>query len=253
MRKSLLKDNKYMFISIIILLILWQMGAVAVNNQLLFPSLDRITDELHRIILNKDFINLIFASLLRCLISFIISIILAIILGTLSYINKFIYNFLYPIFSVIKSIPTMAFIVLALIWISKDYAPIMIGGLISIPIYYEVVLNSLLGIDENIIEMCEVYRVKNKDIIISIYLPTIIFGLINVFSSSLSLIFKVVISGEIYSQPKYGIGAIIQMEKMQLNTVAVIAWIIIISIITILFDKVIKKLSSRCIKWNKGI
>lgn len=253
MRKSLLKDNKYMFISIIILLILWQMGAVAVNNQLLFPSLDRIIDELHRIILNKDFINLIFASLLRCLISFIISIILAIILGTLSYINKFIYNFLYPIFSVIKSIPTMAFIVLALIWISKDYAPIMIGGLISIPIYYEVVLNSLLGIDENIIEMCEVYRVKNKDIIISIYLPTIIFGLINVFSSSLSLIFKVVISGEIYSQPKYGIGAIIQMEKMQLNTVAVIAWIIIISIITILFDKVIKKLSSRCIKWNKGI
>ncbi|WLF69475.1 ABC transporter permease subunit [Clostridium septicum] len=253
MRKSLLKDNKYMFISIIILLILWQMGAVAVNNQLLFPSLDRITDELHRIILNKDFINLIFASLLRCLISFIISIILAIILGTLSYINKFIYNFLYPIFSVIKSIPTMAFIVLALIWISKDYGPIMIGGLISIPIYYEVVLNSLLGIDENIIEMCEVYRVKNKDIIISIYLPTIIFGLINVFSSSLSLIFKVVISGEIYSQPKYGIGAIIQMEKMQLNTVAVIAWIIIISIITILFDKVIKKLSSRCIKWNKGI
>lgn len=228
-------------------------SSVAVNNQLLFPSLDRITDELNRIIFNKDFVNLIFASLLRCLISFIISIILAIILGTLNYINKFIYNFLYPIFSVIKSIPTMAFIVLALIWISKDYAPIMIGGLISIPIYYEVVLNSLLGIDENIIEMCEVYRVKNKDIIISIYLPTIIFGLINVFSSSLSLIFKVVISGEIYSQPKYGIGAIIQMEKMQLNTVAVIAWIIIISIITILFDKVIKKLSSRCIKWNKGI
>lgn len=253
MRKFLLKDNKYMFISIIILLILWQMGAVAVNNQLLFPSLDRITDELNRIIFNKDFVNLIFASLLRCLISFIISIILAIILGTLSYINKFIYNFLYPIFSVIKSIPTMAFIVLALIWISKDYAPIMIGGLISIPIYYEVVLNSLLGIDENIIEMCEVYRVKSKDIIISIYLPTIIFSLINVFSSSLSLIFKVVISGEIYSQPKYGIGAIIQMEKMQLNTVAVIAWIIIISIITILFDKIIKKLSNRCIKWNKEI
>lgn len=253
MRKFLLKDNKYMFISIIIILILWQMGAVAVNNQLLFPSLDRITDELNRIIFNKDFVNLIFASLLRCLISFIISIILAIILGTLSYINKFIYNFLYPIFSVIKSIPTMAFIVLALIWISKDYAPIMIGGLISIPIYYEVVLNSLLGIDENIIEMCEVYRVKSKDIIISIYLPTIIFSLINVFSSSLSLIFKVVISGEIYSQPKYGIGAIIQMEKMQLNTVAVIAWIIIISIITILFDKIIKELSNRCIKWNKEI
>lgn len=233
------------------ILILWQIGAVAVGNQLLFPSLGTIVLELRKIVFSQRFIKLVFASILRCIVSFFISIVIAIILGTLSYINKFTYNFLYPIFIVIKSIPTMAFIVLALIWVSKDYAPIMIGILISIPIYYEVILNTLLGIDKNIIEMCEFYKVKKFDITKSVYFPAIIFSLINVLSSSLSLIFKVVISGEIYSQPKYGIGATIQLEKMQLNTPGIITWIIIIAIVTMGFDRILKILNSKLIKWDR--
>ena len=47
---------------------------------------------------------------------------------------------------------------------------------------------------------------------------TVVFiELFKVLSSTFSLIFKVVISGEVYSQPEYGIGTIIQLEKMQLN------------------------------------
>ena len=60
--------------------------------------------------------------------------------------------------------------------------------------------------------------------------------------STLSLIFKVVISGEVYSQPQYGIGTIIQFEKMQLNTSRIIAWMIIITGIVFLFDLIISRI-----------
>ena len=61
-------------------------------------------------------------------------------------------------------------------------------------------------------------------------------------NSTLSLICKVVISGEVYSQPQYGIGTIIQFEKMQLNTSRIIAWMIIITGIVFLFDLIISRI-----------
>lgn len=190
----------------------------------------------------------IYNSVIRCLISFCISIILAIIFGVISYFNKIIYNFIYPILMVIKSIPTMAFIVLVLVWVSKDIAPILIGIMISFPIFYEVTVNTLVNTDDNLIDMCNVYKVKKIDIFKQIYLPSIIISLSNILGSTVSLIFKVVIAGEVYAQPKYGIGATIQLEKMQLNTSAIITWIIIIAVITIIVDNILNYLF---IKFNK--
>lgn len=59
--------------------------------------------------------------------------------------------------------------------------------MIAIPIFYDVILNALVEIDDNIIEVVDVYIV-----------------------------------GELYWQPRYGIGAIIQMEKMRFNTTAIL-------------------------------
>jgi NitT/TauT family transport system permease protein len=66
-------------------------------------------------------------------------------LGIVSSFNKFIYNFLYPVNSILKSIPTIAFILIALIWLNKNYAPYLIGIVIAFPILYETTINSLIN------------------------------------------------------------------------------------------------------------
>ena len=68
--------------------------------------------------------------------------------------------------------------------------------------------------------------------------------------STFSLAFKVVIAGEVHGQPKYGIGSAIQLEKMNFNTNAIFAWIIIISIISIVFEKINKMISKRVYRWK---
>ncbi len=136
----------------------------------------------------------------------------------------------------------MAFIVLILIWTSKEFAPIIIGIVISFPIFYDVILNTLLNINKDLIQMCKVYEISNIDRINAIIIPSIIIELKKVINSTLALIFKVVISGEVYAQPKYGIGSMIQLEKMQLNTAAVIAWMIIITVIVYGFDLILEKI-----------
>ena len=137
----------------------------------------------------------------------------------------------------------MAFIVLVLIWTSKDFAPIIIGVVISFPIFYDIILNSLLDIDKNLLQMFTIYKVETKDKILII--PVIVISIKKVINSTLSLIFKVVISGEVYAQPEHGIGSIIQFEKMQLNTSRIIAWMIIITGIVCFFDLIIDKISRK--------
>lgn len=222
MKKSSLKNNKLIIISIIIIISSWELISMLVENQIIMPVIKNIAIEFKLIVIHGDFIVVIYNSVIRCLISFCIFIILAIIFGVISYFNKIIYNFIYPILMVIKSIPTMAFIVLVLVWVSKDIAHILIGIMISFPIFYEVTVNTLVNTDDNLIDMCNVYKVKKIDIFKQIYLPSIIISLSNILGSTVSLIFKVVIAGEVYAQPKYGIGSAIQLEKMQLNTSAII-------------------------------
>lgn len=236
-----LKNRKYLTISIFILISIWQIVATVVGNKLLLPSFFNVLYDIYTIIISDTFINIILSSIFRCIESFIISLLISIILSVASYFSKFIYNFLYPIIVFLKSIPTMAFIVLILIWTSKDSAPVIIGVVISFPIFYDVILNSLLDIDKNLLQVCTVYRISTIDKILVIIIPMILIEIKKVINSTLSLIFKVVISGEVYAQPTYGIGSIIQFEKMQLNTSIVIAWMIIITFIVCFFDFIIDK------------
>lgn len=245
-----LKSNKYIITSIIIILLIWQATSVYIDNRLLFPSVGDIIKSMLEIAAQYKFITIILYSVIRGIKSFLISIIIAIIIAIISYFNKIVYNLILPILSVIKAVPTMAFIVLLLIWTSKEYAPIIIGIMISLPIFYDSILNIIINLDRNLLNMCDVYRISTADRIRDIIIPIVIIELFKVLSSTFSLIFKVVISGEVYSQPEYGIGTIIQLEKMQLNIVNIISWIIIITIISYIFDLIFKFIDKRYI--HKG-
>ena len=223
-----LKNKRYLTISIFILILVWQTAAIIVDNRLLLPSFFYVLSDIYTIIFSNNFIILIFSSIFRCIESFILSLAIAIMLSIFSYFNKFIYNFLY--------------IVIVLIWTSKEFAPIIIGIVISFPIFYDVILNSLLDIDKDLLQVFNIYRIEIIDKIITLIIPVILIAIKKVINSTLSLIFKVVISGEVYSQPQYGIGTIIQFEKMQLNTSRIIAWMIIITGIVFLFDLIISRI-----------
>lgn len=242
-----LKNNKYIIISIIIMLLIWQLTSLYIDNRLLFPSVIDVIKSTIEVVSDVNFSAIIFYSVIRGIKSFLISISIALILAILSYFNKLIYNSILPILSIIRAIPTMAFIILLLIWTSKDYAPVIIGVMISLPIFYDAILNTIINIDKNLLQMCNVYKISTKDKIKDIIVPIIIIEISKVLSSTFSLIFKVVISGEVYSQPTYGIGSIIQLEKMQLNTENIISWIIIITIISYIFDLFFKTIDKRYI------
>ena len=100
------KSKKQELISCIILLILWEIVAIRINNEIYLPRLEKIVVSMGDIFKEVDFLINIFSSLFRAIISFTAAMFLAVILGVLSLLYPFFKNFLKPINAIGKTIPT---------------------------------------------------------------------------------------------------------------------------------------------------
>ncbi len=244
MRIYSLKSSKLVIISKIIIIIFWIIVSRIVDNEVIFPTIKSTITSLIDIIRGPYFFNVIRYSLIRTLVGFTISLILAILIGVLASVFKVILYIMLPIVNFLSSVPTMAIIILALIWLDNEVVPLFVGFIMVFPILYESVLKGIGNVDKNIIEMAELYKVDRIHVIKDIYIPNILYSLNSVFSSTLGLNLKMVIAGEALSQPNYGIGSSLQLEKTYLNTPAVFAWIIIILLISKFLEGLLNRLDN---------
>lgn len=230
------KNRSQVFIATLLLIAIWEIAAILIDNSIYLPTVEVVVKNLGQIIVQDDFILNIYYSMFRTLVSFMIALILALIAGIASSFTAIIKNILKPINALATSIPTMILVILSLIWFDKNNAPYIVGVFIVFPLLYDAVTSSIDSVDKNLVEMAKVYKVSTIEIIRKIFIPAIKFQVLGMFISSFSLAFKVVIAGEVFGQPKYGIGTVIQYEKMNFNTEAIFAWIVIIALISFVLD-----------------
>ena len=251
MKESTWKSKFEILIGGFILLLVWQVIAVKVNNDIYLPKLQEVLTSLFQIVKEKDFLLIVFSSFYRTIISFGVALIFAIIMGVLSSLYPLINNLLKPLNSIGKTIPTLVLVVLALIWVDKDNAPFIVGIAIVFPILYDGILNTLTKNDKKLEEMMKIYEVPTLEKVKKVYVPNIIFYILKILVPTISLAFKVVIAGEVHGQPKYGIGSSVQLAKMNFDTPTIFAWIVIIAIISLLFELVNKILTKKYYRWQK--
>lgn len=244
------KNKLYTLISCLFFICLWQVIAVIINNDIYIPKIEQVITATKEIIIDSNFFKVILSSFYRAILSYVLALGLSMILGVLSIVYPFFRYLMIPLNSLAKTIPTMVLVVLALVWFNKDKAPFVVGFAITFPIIYEGVRNSLTQIDKKIIDMTKIYEVCLIDKIKKIYFPIMKFYFMSIFVSTFSLTFKVVIAGEVHSQPKYGIGSQIQLEKVNFNTPGIFAWIFIIVLISLAFELINKLLKKKIYRWQ---
>ena len=249
--KSNRKDNLEVALSCVAFLIIWQVLALIINNDIYIPTIGQTLNSLKDIASSDRFLIDVLSSISRTIISFIVAFIVAFVVGVASYSFRIIRNMLKPFNALIQSIPNMVLIVLALIWFDKNNAPYIVGFCVVFPILYDSVLGSITGIDKDIIEMANIYKVSTIDKILKIYIPSIIFRLVPIMISTLSLGFKVVIAGEVHGQPKYGIGTMVQIEKINFNTSGIFAWLVVILIISLILELMKQFILRRAFVWKR--
>lgn len=251
MMKYSWKSKLYTLISCLFFIGLWQVIAIIINNDIYIPKIQQVIEAIKLIFIEQNFWKVILSSFYRTILSYILALVFSMILGVLGAVYPFFQYLMQPVNSFAKTIPTMVLVVLLLVWFDKDITPFAVGFAIIFPVLYEGVRNSLMQIDKKIIDMTKIYEVSLMDKIKKIYIPVMKFYFMSIFVSTFSLTFKVVITGEVYGQPKFGIGSQIQLEKVNFNVSGIFAWIVIIVFISILFEIVNYLLKKKIYRWNR--
>jgi NitT/TauT family transport system permease protein len=218
---------------------------MVVNKSIIIPSPEETVVSLFEIITAQGFLVIILNTLRRVLLGFLLSFFAGLFLGVLAGFINPIYFLLKPYILIQKSIPTMAIILIAIIWLSSDITPILVGFLVIFPIIYGSVVTGIKSIDSKLLEMAHIYQLSLKLRITKLYIPSIRDSLITTVSTTLSLNLKIIIAAEVLSQPNKSIGTSFQIEKAMLNTSGVFAWAIITILIATLFDVIIRLVKNR--------
>jgi NitT/TauT family transport system permease protein len=245
------KDRLYTVLSFALLLAIWKIISVIVNSAIIIPSPESTVISLFNLIKTREFFIIILFSLGRGLIGFAISFVLGLVVGFAAGFNRVFNKIFEPFLVIIRSTPVMTIILIALIWFKANNVPIFASFLMSFPIICTNVMEGIKNIDPKLLEMAKIYRVNRTRVIKEIYLPSIVPFLTAAISTSFGIGWKVVIAAEVLSQPKYAIGTSLQNSKIYLNINDVFAWTIIAILIGYLFERLIRLIEKKSLKWKR--
>ena len=160
--------------AVIFWLLLWQAGAMAIDQRIILVSPLRVLARLTELIPTLDFWGAIGYSLVRITAGFLLGVAAGTLLAALSARFRRVEELLAPALLAIKSIPVASFIILALILFSSRNLAVLISFLIVLPVLYTNLLSGIRAADPQLLEMARVFRVPALRGIRYVYLPQVL-------------------------------------------------------------------------------
>lgn len=230
------KILKYSAITVI-WLVIWQICAMIVGQELLFPTPIAVAIRLFELMLTLDFYEIICYSLFRILVGMIIGTVIGVIGGILTSLFSLARDFFAPVLAVMKSTPVASFIILLVLWLSRDATPLIIALMMVTPVVWTNVETGILNTDRSLIEMAKVYKMSRGAQIKHILLPSVIPYFLAALKSSLGMAWKAGIAAEVLLLPLISIGKMIAESKTNLETVDLFAWTVVVVILSVAIEK----------------
>lgn len=251
--KFLINNKKILLeiLGIFLILSIYQIISISINDPLFIPSLGTISGSLFKLLGESGTYNAFGQSLLRTLLAILLSFTLAFVLGSLSGYFKSVRYLLNPLVGLMKLLPTPCVVFLIFLFFYQDlnFGSIIITFIVVFPILYESFVAGHDNLDPSIklsLRLEGYYKPKCFfKVILVESLPYIALGVTN----SLALGVKVSIMSEILigsSQVK-GIGSLIFDFRTNSDYASMFALIILVLFVFILFDVLIK-LSKKLMK-----
>lgn len=232
------------------LLVLWEVGARLLDEQLILPGpVETITHAIE-MVLAPGFLKILASTILRGLIGFAIALFLAFFLGLWAGLSARFHAFFSPLLITLRSVPVVSFILLALIWFSVDAVPVFIAILTMFPMICLSIIDGIHYADEELTTMARVYEVPQKRIIREVYLPSLTPFLFTGMSNAMGFGWRAIIIGEVLSQPEWGVGSAMHTAQTFLQVREVIAWTLIAVLVSFLFERFIRFLQKSSMTWR---
>lgn len=218
-------------------LILWQVGAMLLDQQILLVSPVQAAVRLFELLPTEDFRRSVLFSSGRILSGFAIGLVggtaLAILAGKL----RFVKTLLSPLVSAVKAVPVASITVLALIWVSSKNLSILVSVMIALPIVYSNMLEGIESLDPKLNEMAQLFEVPAWRRFTGVYLSQLLPYFRSAAKLAIGLSWKSGAAAEIIGIPSGSIGEKLYEAKIYLETADLFAWTAAVVLLSCLSEK----------------
>lgn len=215
----------------------WHILALAMENPLLLPTPFQVLRRLGELMLTEAFWQTAAVSIGRILLGAVSAMALGVGLAVLSAASGLLDALIVPVMTAVQATPVASFTILVLIWLDRDLVPVLICGMMVLPVVWSNVCTGIRGTDPQLLELAKVYRLPWMRVLRRIYVPSVMPYFRAACGSALGLGWKAGIAAEVLTVPKASIGRMISESKLYLMTEDLFAWTLAVVILSLLLQK----------------
>lgn len=216
----------------------WEIAALLIHQRILLVTPVAVARRLCTIWQVEGFARAIWFSFYHIAGGFLLGLILGCLLAYLAAKHPVVETLLWPWMATIKSVPVASFVVICLIWLSARNLSVFISFLIVIPIIYQNVLEGLRAENREMQEVATVFQLPWRKRFRYIELPKLRPFLLSACRVTTGMAWKAGIATEIIGVPNGSIGKMLYTAKIYLDTDDLLAWTVIIVVISVVAEKV---------------
>lgn len=246
---ALAKSLKVFFRSLLPLIFwlgVWQLAGYLVErsvqgrgNELLLPYPSSVAKALARLMVTGDFWKSVGASLLRIFYGLAAGVAAGSVLAALTCASSLADRLLSPAIRVIRATPVASFILLILLWTSRDAVPVIVSALMVLPVVWETMSRGIGAVDGKLLELAKAYRFSRWKLVKLIYLPSLKPYFSAALTNAVGLAWKSGSAAEVLCLPKAALGSRIYQAKLYLEIPELFAWTVTVVCLSLLLEKLL--------------
>lgn len=230
-------------LSILLIPVAWQLLSWQMAQPQLIPSFPDLIRALLRLVYSPGFLVSIGTTCLRACVGLLLSLAAASITAFLLNRSEGIRFLFMPWLSLLRSVPVISFILLALIFLNPEMIPLLIAFLTMYPLLTENLLKGLMNRRDSWKMLARQFHLNAWNRLFQINYPQLKPYLFSGLASAVGFGWRAIIMGEVLSQCVDGIGKRMKEAQVFIDVPELIAWTLVAIVLSWLTDKLISRLS----------
>ena len=150
-----------------------------------------------------------------------------------------------PAIRVVRATPVASFILLVLLWTARGAVPVVISGLMVLPVVWDNVSRGLRQRDPELMELARAYRFSRFKTAHLILLPAVRPHFFSAMTNAVGLAWKSGVAAEVLCLPRPAIGTQIYNTKLYLETADLFAWTMTVILLSLALEALVRLLFRR--------
>lgn len=232
-------------LSVGLLLLLWQVLAWSVGKPELIPTVPRLVGAFIELAEAEHFLRSVGTTVMRGLVGMVLSLVIAIGVAVLLSRKVWVEELFRPLFVVMRSVPVISFILLALIFLQPEGIPLLIAFLTMFPLLCENLTKGLKNLRPEAEVLAQTFRIRRVNYYTQVLYPQLQPFLFCGLASAAGFGWRAIIMGEVLSQCAFGIGSEMKRAQVFIDVPSLLGWTVVAVAVSFAFDKGLEGLGRR--------